>query len=477
MLFNSLHFLIFFPLILLLIKHTPKVYRKFILLVSSYYFYISWKAEYILLILLSTFVDYFISKEIAKSNNDFKRKIFLIVSLVLNLGLLSLFKYYDFVILNLNSIFDFFSVDITIDKLNLILPVGISFYTFQTLSYTIDVYRKKIDAESDFLTFALYVSFWPQLVAGPIERAKSLLPQLKNKIKFESKYLEHALTLLAFGFFKKIVIADRVGIYVDQVYNNPNNVPSLALLFATYFFAIQIYCDFSGYTDIARGCAKLIGIDLMENFRQPYFSGSVTNFWKRWHISLTTWFTEYLFIPLGGSRVSRVRIYFNYLVVFLVSGLWHGANWTFIVWGGLHCLYLIIEKAFNVSVDEIRKFSRISSIIRIFITFHLTLLAWIFFRADSLDLSFSIIKRIFTAEISISTLAWSILPFSGDNLAIDKFLMSLLFILLLFVVDYRRYIKELSGGDFKSYSIVIFLIVVIVLFGEFYRNSFIYFQF
>lgn len=478
MLFNSLHFLLFFPMILLITKFTHRKYRIYITLLASYYFYMSWKIEYIGLILLSTIVDYFVSKKICKTNSGRSRKILLITSIVSNLTILFIFKYYNFFAVNFNYLLSLININLNITKINMVLPVGISFYTFQTLSYTFDVYYRRIEAEKKFLNFALYVSYWPQLIAGPIERAGTLLPQLKEKIQFRKDLIEKAVTLIAFGFFKKLVIADRLAIYVDAIYNAPTSATPLALLIATYFFAIQIYCDFSGYTDIARGCSWLIGIDLMENFRQPYFAGSITNFWKRWHISLTSWFTQYLYIPLGGNKISKNRTYLNLFIVFLVSGLWHGANWTFLAWGFLHGLFLISEKIFKYGRDEIKKINHFSDLLKIFITFHLVLLTWVFFRSKDIQTSIYIIKKIiFDFKFTYQTIGWSLIPFTGDNLAINNFLFSIIAIAFLIFIEWKKYQLDLCKKEFKSINLSLLFILLLIFFGEFYKNSFIYFQF
>ncbi|MCE7945771.1 MAG: MBOAT family protein, partial [Chlorobi bacterium CHB1] len=306
MLFHSLEFIIFFPVVVAIYFLAPLRFRQFFLLLASYYFYMCWKAEYAVLILLSTGIDYVAALHMHKTSG--RGNIF-----------------YEF------PLFD------------ILLPVGISFYTFQTLSYTIDVYRSEKTPERNFIKFALYVTFFPQLVAGPIERSTRLLPQFDHEHKFDANRVVSGLRLMLWGFFKKLVIADRLALYVNEVYNNPADYTGLPVIIATYFFAFQIYCDFSAYSDIAIGAARVLGFDLMKNFRQPYLAQSIGEFWKRWHISLSTWFRDYLYIPLGGNRVSRLRWYVNLMAVFLISGLWHGANWTFVVWGALHGSYFVLS--------------------------------------------------------------------------------------------------------------------------------------
>ena len=331
MFFNSLEFAVFFPIVVGLYLLTPERFRWTLLLAASYYFYAAWKAEYLILILVSTLIDYTVALRMEKASNPAKRRSWLIVSLCSNLGILFSFKYFNFFNDSVRTVFDQFNIFYDVPAFEVLLPVGISFYTFQTLSYTIDVYRGQRPAERHIGIFALYVAFFPQLVAGPIERSTRLLPQFFKKVELTYERTVDGLRLMLWGFFKKLVIADRVGAYVDVVYASPDDHSGMTVLIATYFFAFQIFCDFSGYSDIAIGSARILGYDLMDNFRRPYFSKSISEFWRRWHISLSTWFRDYVYIPLGGNRVVKWRWYYNLMVVFVVSGLWHGANWTFVV--------------------------------------------------------------------------------------------------------------------------------------------------
>jgi D-alanyl-lipoteichoic acid acyltransferase DltB (MBOAT superfamily) len=351
----------------------------------------AWKPEFILLIIFSTLVDYLVSIRMGQLKDQKKRKKYLAISLITNLGLLFFFKYLLFVNQTVSHIFDFFNYEYPISEtINILLPMGISFYTFQTLSYTIDVYKGKIKPEKHLGVFALYVSFFPQLVAGPIERSERLLPQLYKKHKFDLERIVQGLQLMLIGFFKKVVIADRVAVAVNRIYNQPNEYEGLYFIIATVLFAFQIFCDFSGYSDIAIGAAKVMGIDLMTNFKQPYFATSIRGFWSQWHISLSTWFRDYVYIPLGGSRVKVSRFYLNLFLVFLISGLWHGANWTFVIWGALHGFYQIfghMTRPFRKKVLSLLYLDRIPRVVGLFqmiITFGLVCFAWIFFRANSL---------------------------------------------------------------------------------------------
>ena len=361
-----------------------------------------WKAEYLLLILVSTLVDYFAAIQMSKQTLPTKRKIYLILSLFVNLGLLFGFKYFNFFNDSLRTIFDNFNIFYDVPTFKVLLPVGISFYTFQTLSYTIDVYRKKRQPEKHLGIFALYVAFFPQLVAGPIERSTRLLPQLVQKYNFDYDRVTNGLKLMLWGFFKKIVIADRVAVIVNQVYNNPSDAAGLPLLIGTYLFAFQIYCDFSGYSDIAIGAAQVFGINLMKNFRRPYFAKSIREFWQRWHISLSTWFRDYLYQSLGGSRTTRWRWYYNIMIVFLISGLWHGGNWTFVIWGGLHGSYYLFSYWTRNIRPRLTRFLKLDKVpfiqktLRVLFIFHIVLIGWIFFRANTLSDAIFIITHLFT---------------------------------------------------------------------------------
>jgi len=343
MLFNSLNFLFFFPVVTALYYMIPHRFRWILLLASSYYFYMCWKVEYIVLILITTLITYFTGLGIGKAKEKKKKKKYLVFCICSNLLILLIFKYFNFFNNSFKEIFDYFNIFYNIPSFNLLLPVGISFYTFQSLSYSIDVYNGQKEPEKHFGIFAVYVAFFPQLVAGPIERSTKLLPQFYNKIEFKYSQVTDGLRQMAWGFFKKIVIADRLSLLVNQVYNNADSYTGVPLIIGTYFFSFQIYCDFSGYSDIAIGAAKVLGIDLSKNFKYPYFAKDINDFWRRWHITLSTWFRDYLYFPLGGNRVSAKKWCYNILIVFILSGLWHGASWTFIIWGTLHGFFIIVN--------------------------------------------------------------------------------------------------------------------------------------
>jgi len=378
--FISPDFIVFASIVLPAFFLLPERWRWLLLLIVSYLFYAYGNIQYVPLIAFSTLVDYIAARMIHRRSAGTQRKLWLAISVCVNLGVLFVFKYFNFFNQSAATLFSYTPL-----THEFVLPIGISFYTFQSMSYTIDVYRRKLKPENHLGIMATYVAFFPQLVAGPIERATNLLPQFRERHLFDEHRAVSGLQQALWGFFKKVVIADRLAIYVNTVYNNVDEHTGLVLVLATFFFGFQIYCDFSGYSDIAIGVARIMGFDLMENFQQPYFSQSVREFWSRWHISLSTWFRDYLYIPLGGNRVPFVRNLFNLMVVFLVSGLWHGAGWTFVVWGGLHGMAVMgqaVSARYDLRILAGRQWVLI--IVRIIITFIFVNFAWIFFRANSL---------------------------------------------------------------------------------------------
>ena len=492
MLFNSLQFLIFFPLIVAFYFSLPHWFRWILLLVASYYFYMCWKAEYLILIVVSTLIDYYAGVMMGKTGDKRKRKKYLILSLFSNLGLLFAFKYFNFFNESARALFNHLNIFYNVPAFNVLLPVGISFYTFQTMSYSIDVYRGDKEPERNLGIFALYVAFFPQLVAGPIERSTRLMPQFFEKKKFEYQRVCDGLKLMLWGFFKKVVIADRLAVFVNQVYSAPTEYTGMPLLVATYFFAFQIYCDFSGYSDIAIGSAQVLGYDLMDNFNRPYFSKSIAEFWKRWHISLSSWFRDYLYIPLGGNRVAKWRWYVNLITVFLVSGLWHGASWTFVVWGGLHGFYLMFSIVTEKARKAVARFFFIDTVpelqafLKMFITFHLVLFAWMFFRANSLSDALYICTHWLPA-CSIQGLkaycdTWFSYWGSWGYLMKSEFLLSIfciLFMEFIHLIQRHESIRHMLAQRPRWYRWAIYygIIVLILIFGEFTKQQFIYFQF
>ena len=498
--FNSLHFLIFFPVVLAVYFIIPKKLRYLWLLAASYYFYMSWNTQYAILIAFSTVVSYLsgilIEQFALEEGKFFKyiRKFTLFLGITANLGILFMFKYLDFAIDNINSLSDLFGSGFALQNYNLLLPVGISFYTFQALGYVIDVYRKNIDAEYNLFKYALFVSFFPQLVAGPIERSGNLIKQLNNADKinlWNYERISKGFLIMMWGFFMKVVIADRAATVVNYVFENHYIMNTSALVLGAVFFAVQIYCDFASYSTIAIGAAQIMGFKLMDNFDTPYFALSIKEFWRRWHISLSTWFRDYLYIPLGGNRKGTFRKYLNTMIVFLVSGLWHGADWTYIIWGGLHGTYQIIgditkpvkksaEKRLNINTQATSY-----KLVKMFITFALTCFAWIFFRADSINIALSYIGRLFTCPDP-----WSLTTGIIYNIGLGRQEMNILIIaiaVLLFVDIMKRKnnvrIENIADKqNFWVRDLVIFvLIFVVIIFGAYGYNfdaqQFIYFQF
>ena len=398
MLFNSLEFAVFFGVVCALYFALGQRWRWMLLLVASYVFYMQWNASYAFLILASTCVDYVAGRAMGASESRRRQTGILLGSLSFNLGMLFTFKYWSFFHTSLAAALGAVGVSYAPPQLDVLLPVGISFYTFQTLSYTIDIWRGELKPERHFGKFALFVTFFPQLIAGPIERAKHLLPQLDREVAFDFERVQSGLQLMGWGLFKKVVIADNLSVYVDAVYGNPQAHSGWTLGFATYAFAFQIYCDFSGYSDIAIGAAKVLGFDLMKNFERPYFSQSITEFWRRWHISLSSWLRDYLYISVGGNRRGKWKTYRNLMITMVLGGLWHGASWNFVIWGTLQGVMLAASRITLPWRDKVAKRLGIPALAvsgwRMLITFHLVCLSWIFFRAATFDDAMVILGRI-----------------------------------------------------------------------------------
>jgi len=476
MLFNSFNFIIFFIVVTSLYFIIPCRYRWFLLLISSCYFYMAFVPVYILILGFTIVIDYFAGIYLEEFVGK-KRKLMLIMSLVANIGVLAVFKYYNFLNDNLSVLLNTLGYHNRIANLSILLPIGLSFHTFQAMSYTMEIYRGNQKAERHFGIYALYVMFYPQLVAGPIERPQNILHQFREKYDFHYPRVAEGLKLILWGFFKKLVIADRLAIYVNSIYNNADHHNGMTLLVATVFFAFQIYCDFSGYTDIARGAAQVMGFKLMTNFNHPYFAKNISEFWKRWHISLSTWFRDYLYISLGGNKVSIPRWYFNLFFVFLVSGLWHGANWTYIIWGALNGVYLVfalvtndVRKKFNDFIG-LSKLPVLNQIVQICISFILICFSWIFFRANSFSDSVMIVKKIFSFSGTVYFENSSILIYSVFGVA---FLM-----LAEFKREYlpgRFLVMHSNNRVLRNLSYAM-MIIIILMIGVFDEGQFIYFQF
>lgn len=487
MLFNSLHFLVFFPAVAALYFLLPHRRRAALLLAASCYFYMAFIPAYILILVFVIVVDYF-AGILVEGARGRRRQLLLLSSLSANLGVLGFFKYFNFINTNLSGLSLLWGGEWLVSNLHIILPIGLSFHTFQSISYTVEVYRGNQKAERRFEIFALYVLFYPQLVAGPIERPQNLLHQFYEKHYFDYRRVTDGLKLMAWGMFKKVVIADRLAAGVNLVYNNPTSYAGLPLILATYYFAIQIYCDFSGYSDIAIGAAQVMGFRLMDNFNRPYHSKSISEFWKRWHISLSTWFRDYLYVPLGGNRVGRRRWYFNLFFVFLVSGLWHGAAWTFVLWGALHGFYLIFaiwtrglrERAARHFVPRPLRAAR--KLVAVFVTFNLVSFAWIFFRAQSLHDAFYIATHLFALSSRVTGEAGAVPAgaFILDRVDLGIAFAAVAFMEIVHLLQRRRRMRQfLSERPFwMRWPAYYALTMGILLFGKFeLPQQFIYFQF
>ena len=484
MLFNSLDFAVFLPIVFVLywfVFNKNLKSQNFLVVVTSYVFYGWWDWRFLGLIAFSTLVDYVVGIQLGKSDNIRIRKSLLVFSLLVNIGLLGFFKYYNFFLDNFIMAFTFMGMPIKANTLNIILPVGISFYTFQTMSYSIDIYRKRLDATKDFIAFSAFVSFFPQLVAGPIERATNLLPQFFKKRKFEYLLATDGLRQILWGLFKKVVIADNCAEYANMIFNNSTDYQGSTLLLGALFFTFQIYGDFSGYSDIAIGTARLFGFNLMQNFAFPYFSRDMAEFWRRWHISLTTWFRDYVYIPLGGSKGGKFQQIRNVFIIFLISGFWHGANWTFIAWGALNALYFMPLLLFqknrrNIEVVAIdRTLPCFTELISILGTFGLTMLSWIFFRAEDMNHALSYIGGVFSNEI-----------FTMPNFSAFPGAITLLMLIIGFIsVEWKGRVGQYGISGLQSissktyrWSMYLLIILIIDVFGNTSEEiEFIYFQF
>ncbi len=482
MLFNSLDFAIFLPIVFILywfVANKNLKLQNLLIVVASYVFYGWWDWRFLSLILFSTLVDYTVGMKLKDETQSSRRTTLLWISICVNLGFLGFFKYYNFFLDNFVTAFRFFGNEFSLSSLNIILPVGISFYTFQTLSYTIDVYKKKLEPTKDFVAFAAFVSFFPQLVAGPIERATNLLPQFYKKRTFDYNKAVDGLKQILWGMFKKVVIADNSAQIANEIFNNSADYSGSTLAIGALFFAFQIYGDFSGYSDIAIGTSRLFGFDLMKNFAFPYFSRDIAEFWRRWHISLSTWFRDYLYIPLGGSKGGTWMKVRNTFIIFIVSGFWHGANWTFIVWGALNAIYflpLLLAKKNRQNIEVVaegRLLPSLKDVFKMMTTFGLTLIAWVFFRARDIEHAFDYLAEMFSSSLFRSV------NFEGqDNL------LNMTYVLIFFIViewlgrDQEHAIARL-GQNFKRPIrwAIYYGILLLMFYMRGAQQEFIYFQF
>ena len=478
MLFNSIDFAIFLPIVFLLywfVANKNLKLQNFLIVVASYLFYGWWDWRFLSLILFSTLIDYTVGIRLSREDNISKRKILLWISILVNLGFLGFFKYYNFFLDNFITAFSFFGTPINVKGLNIILPVGISFYTFQTLSYTIDVYKRKLEPTKDFIAFTAFVSFFPQLVAGPIERATHLLPQFHKRRKFDYALAVDGMRQILWGLFKKIVIADNCAEFANQIFNNSADMNGSTLVLGAIFFTFQIYGDFSGYSDIAIGTSRLFGFNLKQNFAFPYFSRDIAEFWRRWHISLSTWFRDYLYIPLGGSRGGTWMKIRNTFIIFIVSGFWHGANWTFIVWGALNAIYflpLLLTNNNRNNLETVAKgklFPNLKELSFMLLTFGLTVFAWIFFRADNIGHAISYISEILSPSL------FTIPEIRPSNLI----LLIIVFVFIEWLGREGQYAISNLGIKWTPplrYAMYYAIIIAIFWFGG-KEQEFIYFQF
>jgi len=482
MLFNSIDFAIFLPVVFFLywfVANKNLKLQNLLIVVASYIFYGWWDWRFLSLVLFSTLIDYSVGVRLSKEENVLKRKVLLWISILVNLGFLGFFKYYNFFLDNFISAFSFFGTEINANSLNIVLPVGISFYTFQTLSYTIDVYKRKLEPTKNFIAFAAFVSFFPQLVAGPIERATNLLPQFYKKRTFDYDKAIDGLRQILWGLFKKIVIADNSAKIANEIFNNSGDYSGSTLVLGALFFTFQIYGDFSGYSDIAIGTSRLFGFNLKQNFAFPYFSRDIAEFWRRWHISLSTWFRDYLYIPLGGSRGGIWMKVRNTFIIFIVSGFWHGANWTFIVWGALNALYFMPLLLFNKNrvntgtVAQGKFLPNIKDFSQIGITFSLTVLAWVFFRAENIGHAFSYLSTIFSKSL------FSIPHFTGMRTAFYNLILIAIFVFIEWLGRNEQYATaKLGVGWERPFRYAMYYSIIGAIFwfaGE--KQQFIYFQF
>ncbi|WP_298393326.1 MBOAT family protein [Flavobacterium sp.] len=477
MFFNSLHFAIFLPIVFIMywfVGHKSKINQNYILILASYYFYSCWDWRFLFLLVFSTLLDYVSAMKIEQSKTQSERKIWLWLCISINLGFLGIFKYYNFFATSFAELLQGFGLSASPILLKLILPVGISFYTFHGLSYIIDIYYNRIKSEKNFVDYSLFVSYFPLLVAGPIERATHLLPQIKRRRKFNFEKAKEGVYQIIWGLVKKVVIADSCAIYANEIFDNYSTMNSLSLILGAIYFSFQIYGDFSGYSDIALGTSKLFGVDLLKNFNYPYFSRDIAEFWRRWHISLSSWFRDYLYIPLGGSKGNKLFQVRNTFIIFLVSGFWHGANWTFIIWGLINALYFLPLLLLNRNRKNVDAFTlgwnieSIRILFNITTTFAITALAWIFFRSKTITDAYNYIIRM-----------CSDLNFSEQYFRIERYSHNIIALIIIFILiewNNRHKIEPISGRySWVKLGLCLAAILALGVFSDY--KEFIYFQF
>ena len=475
MLFNSMLYAVFLPVVFILYWLSPSKIRVMLLFLASYYFYMSWNYKYIALIFATTVISYSTGLFLQHFENIRIKKAIVFAAILFCLGILFVFKYFNFVSDTIAFVCARLSLPVHPATLNLVLPVGISFYTFQTIGYIIDIYRGDMKAERNFIAYATFISFFPQLVAGPIEKAENLLPQIKAVKSFDYEKATYGLKLMAWGYFKKLAIADIVSVYVDSAYTSLSNRTSLDSLIAIFFFSFQIYCDFSGYSDIAIGTAKLFNIDLIQNFDCPYLAVNIKDFWHRWHISLSSWFRDYLYIPLGGNRCSKFRKHLNLLITFLVSGLWHGADWKYVIWGGIHGILQVISDCFS---QYSRKLYSCTVIAQRVLTFVMVSFVWVFFRAGNLEEAWYQIANVFRAFRDPSSLTYQTLGLTGVNAM--RIAIALLILILYDLASLKTdVIQQITAKrTIVRWSVYLILIwLILMLMPNVGHSEFVYFQF
>lgn len=482
MLFNSLNFALFLPIVFVAYWFFTKgnlQFKNIILLVSSYFFYACWDYRFLFLLIFSTFLDYFTGIKMYEAGKTNVKKFWFWLSIFINLGFLGIFKYYNFFATSFTDGLSLLGLKTNFSSIKVILPIGISFYTFHGLSYVIDIYNNKIKPEKNFIDYSVFVSFFPLLVAGPIERATHLLPQIKQERVFDYLKAVDGLRQILWGLFKKVVIADNCAEYANMIFNTPTDYSGSTHVVGALFFTFQIYCDFSGYSDIAIGTARLFGIDLIRNFAFPYFSRNIAEFWRRWHISLSTWFKDYLYIPLGGSKGSTFVKVRNTFIIFLVSGFWHGANWTFIIWGFLNALYIMPSIIFNTHRNNLdivahgKKLPNLKELFSMILTFSLTVFAWIFFRSNNVGDAFSFISKIFSSSL------FTVPDLPVNTLSISTILLIVMFTIVEWIGREHQYALATLGlrwPRFFRYAFYYCIIVSVIIFRG-AAQQFIYFQF